>query len=292
MIFWVNECWAAVYPKAAAKPPRASVIKPDAILSGVLIGDLLMSAAASVSIPPIPLPARNALRRPSKLDDALTEAGRALQILSGTAQASRPNPAGSAGLVGREGSQTDSQTVSAPLTARQRRHAAGLMRVNHTGEICAQALYRGQALGCRGTESNQQNATAHAVFHQAAAEEVDHLVWCQQRLRELDSRPSLLNPLWYAASFALGMLASKAGVARNLGFMAETERQVSAHLAEHLRTLPEQDLRSRAIVAQMQIDEEHHRHTAETHGGQALPPCAQTAMKVMSRIMTTTAYSI
>jgi len=235
-----------------------------------------MSAAA--------LPARPALRRPSRLDDMLTEAGRALQILSGTAQASRPNPAG----------RDAAQTRDIALTHEQRRHAAGLMRVNHVGEICAQALYRGQALGCRQTESSQ--ATARAVFHQAAAEEVDHLVWCQQRLRELDSRPSWLNPLWYAASFALGALAAKAGVARNLGFMAETERQVSAHLSRHLaqnpQALPPEDVRSRAIVAQMQIDEEHHRHTAETHGGQALPACAQTAMKAMSKIMTTTAYRI
>jgi len=223
-------------------------------------------------------PARTALRRPSRLDDVLTEFGRALQILSGVAQASRPNPAGHA----------DATAQDNALTPQQRRHAAGLMRVNHVGEVCAQALYRGQALGCQQPEQ----AAARTIFHQAAAEEVDHLVWCQQRLRELGSRPSYLNPLWYAGAFALGTLAAKAGVTRNLGFMAETERQVSAHLAGHLQTLPPQDLRSRAIVTRMQTDEDHHRHTAEAHGGQALPFWAKAAMRVMSKVMTTTAYRV
>lgn len=217
------------------------------------------------------------IRRTSRLDEVLAEAGRALQILAGAAQAGRPNPAG--------GGASQAKAQDAELTPEQRRHAAGLMRVNHVGEVCAQALYRGQALGCK-EESVRQ------VFHEAAAEEVDHLAWCGQRLKELDSRPSYLNPLWYAGSFALGALASRAGVARNLGFMAETERQVGEHLDGHLRMLPIQDGRSRRIVEQMRQDEDEHRSTAERHGGQALPFLMRGAMKAMSRVMTTTAYRI
>jgi len=255
------------------------------------------ASAASSSASPSASSAAS-MRRASPVDALLAEVGRALQILSGAAQASRPNPAGPSGVQGMQAAQAQ----DAALDARQRRHAAGLMRVNHVGEVCAQALYRGQALGCRSTDP--QAVAAAQVFHHAAAEEVDHLVWCQQRLFELGSRPSVLNPLWYAASFALGALASRAGVARNLGFMAETERQVGAHLAGHLaqpqpqppfrqrQALPMADVRSRAIVAQMQADEDHHRHTAETHGGQALPVWVKGAMKAMSRVMTTTAYRI
>ena len=218
-----------------------------------------------------------ALRRPSRLDDALTEFGRAMQILAGAAQAVRPNPAA--------GGVSEAKAQDAELSPEQRRHAAGLMRVNHVGEVCAQALYRGQALGCK-------DASVHKVLHQAAAEEVDHLAWCNQRLKELDSRPSYLNPLWYAGSFALGALASRAGVGRNLGFMAETERQVGEHLDGHLQALPESDTRSRRIVEQMRKDEAQHRHTAEQHGGLPLPLPAKGLMKLMSRVMTKTAYHI
>lgn len=217
------------------------------------------------------------IRRPSRMDDALTEFGRALQILAGAAQASRPSPA--------TGRGAEAKAQDAELAPEQRRHAAGLMRVNHVGEVCAQALYRGQALGC-------PDESVREVLHRAAAEEVDHLAWCNQRLKELDSRPSYLNPLWYAGSFALGALASRAGVARNLGFMAETERQVGAHLDGHLQALPVQDVRSRRIVEQMRQDEEQHRQTAERHGGQPLPLLVKCAMKAMSRVMTATAYRI
>ena len=217
------------------------------------------------------------VRRPSRVDDILAEAGRALQILAGAAHAGRPNPAG--------GGVSEAKAQDAELTPEQRRHAAGLMRVNHVGEVCAQALYRGQALGCRDDRVRE-------VFQRAAAEEVDHLAWCGQRLKELDSRPSYLNPFWYAGSFVLGTLASRAGVARNLGFMAETERQVGAHLDGHLHTLPAQDGRSRRIVEQMRQDEDQHRTTAERHGGRPLPLLAKGVMKAMSRIMTVTAYRI
>ncbi|MCB5363494.1 2-polyprenyl-3-methyl-6-methoxy-1,4-benzoquinone monooxygenase [Pusillimonas sp. CC-YST705] len=217
------------------------------------------------------------VRRFSRIDDVLTEAGRALRILAGAAQAGRPNPAAGGGA--------QAKAQDAELSTEQRRHAAGLMRVNHVGEVCAQALYRGQALGC-------QDASVREVFQQAAAEEVDHLAWCDQRLKELDSRPSYLNPVWYAGSFALGALASRAGTGLNLGFMAETERQVSDHLDSHLRLLPAQDHRSRRIVEQMRQDEDQHRSTAEQHGGRPLPFLVKRAMKLMSRVMTATAYRI
>ncbi|MCC2594791.1 2-polyprenyl-3-methyl-6-methoxy-1,4-benzoquinone monooxygenase [Pusillimonas sp. MFBS29] len=215
-------------------------------------------------------------RRMSMLDRALAEAGRAVRVLEGSVQAGRANPAGA------RKSLTDN---AEELTPAEQKHVAGLMRVNHVGEICAQALYRGQALFCR-------DASIEAVLHQAAAEEVDHLVWCRDRLTELNSRPSLLNPLWYAGSFSLGVLASRAGVGRNLGFMAETERQVEQHLDKHLAELPNADARSRSIVTQMRDDEITHRNTAETHGAETLARPVQLAMRFMSKIMTTTAYRI
>lgn len=212
-------------------------------------------------------------RRLRGIDAILSEAGVALAVLSGAAHASRPNPAGKpepdAGL----------------LTAAEQKHSAGLMRVNHVGEVCAQALYRGQALLCR-------DADARGVFVDAAAEEVDHLIWCGQRLQELQSRPSYLNPLWYAGSFSLGLLAGLGGAPRNLGFMAETEAQVERHLESHLKKLPEGDTRSRRIVEQMRDDEARHGDTARAHGGQALPALARLAMKMMSKVMTMTAYRI
>lgn len=215
------------------------------------------------------------VRRSNPLDDILAEVGRALQVLGGSAQAGRPNPAGPLPLEG------EHET----LTPAEQRHAAGLMRVNHVGEVCAQALYRGQALFCR-------DAAIRDVLHQAAAEEVDHLVWCRERLDELNSRPSLLNPLWYLGSFSLGALASRAGIPRNLGFMAETERQVEQHLDGHLEQLPLQDTRSRRIVEQMRDDEVEHRTTAERHGAVPLPAPVKFAMRCMSKVMTTTAYRI
>jgi ubiquinone biosynthesis monooxygenase Coq7 len=208
------------------------------------------------------------------LDRLLAELGRAVQVLDGSVHAGRPNPAG----------KPDRQATE-NLSVKEQQHAAGLMRVNHVGEICAQALYRGQALFCR-------DATIEHLLHKAAAEEVDHLVWCKQRLDELQSRPSLLNPFWYAGSFGLGVLASRAGVAKNLGFMAETERQVEQHLDSHLRDLPVQDQRSRDIVKQMRDDEINHRNTAESNGAGVLRLPVRWGMKAMSKVMTTTAYRI
>ena len=226
----------------------------------------LTQMLAKLPRPPRPAP------RPGFVDGLLDEADRALRVLSGAASAGRPYPAKSEEPAGR-------------LSDREKRHAAGLMRVNHVGEVCAQALYRGQAVGCR-------DDAARALLREAASEEVDHLAWCSRRLNELGSRPSLLNPLWYAGSFALGMLASYAGVPRNLGFMAETERQVEAHLEGHLQTLPEPDQRSREVVQRMKDDEAGHRDSAERAGGVALPPLARGAMRAMSKVMTGTAYWI
>lgn len=215
-------------------------------------------------------------RRQSGIDKVLAEFGRALHVLGGTMHASRANPAGKKPLV------ADADAPEA-LSPDEQRHAAGLMRVNHVGEICAQALYRGQAVFCR-------DAAIRKVLLNAAAEEVDHLVWCNDRLLELSSRPSLLNPLWYAGSFSLGLIASRTGTRHNLGFMAETERQVEEHLNGHLERLPQKDTRSRSIVAQMRDDELMHRTTAEDHGASTLPLPVRLAMRAMSRVMTTTAY--
>jgi 3-demethoxyubiquinol 3-hydroxylase len=223
---------------------------------------------AKFKLPPPSLPRM----APGFVDGLLDEADRALRVLSGAASAGRPYPARSEEPLGL-------------LSDREKRHAAGLMRVNHVGEVCAQALYRGQAVGCR------DDATRD-LLRNAATEEVDHLAWCGRRLSELGSRPSLLNPLWYAGSFALGVVASYAGVPRNLGFMAETERQVEAHLDGHLRTLPEQDQRSREVVQRMKDDESDHRYSAEKAGGVALSPLTRGAMKAMSKVMTGTAYWI
>ncbi len=169
------------------------------------------------------------------------------------------------------------------LAEDERRHAAGLMRVNHTGEVCAQALYSGQAAVSRATPIRE-----HLLA--AAAEETDHLAWCADRLAELKSHPSVLNPLWYGGSFAFGVLAGCAGDKLSLGFVAETERQVEAHLAEHLQSLPSNDLRSRVIVQRMQIEEARHAETALATGGSALPNPVPTLMRWASRVMKWAAY--
>ncbi len=171
------------------------------------------------------------------------------------------------------------------MTVTERDLAASLMRVNHTGEICAQALYQGQALTAR-------NADARAALEQAAAEETDHLAWTAQRIDELGGRASYLNPLWYAGSFALGAAAGLLGDKWNLGFLAETERQVEGHLEGHLDRLPAQDEKSRAIVNEMKVDEARHARTAIDHGAAELPAPVKAAMKLGSRIMTRTAYWI
>jgi 3-demethoxyubiquinol 3-hydroxylase len=175
------------------------------------------------------------------------------------------------------------------LTENEKAHAAGLMRVNHVGEVCAQALYRAQALAT-------QDAGLRAKFLQAAQEETDHLAWTQARLDELGARPSLLNPLWYAGSFALGLAAARAGDKMSLGFVVETERQVEAHLESHLlgdeQALPANDHASRAIVAQMKDDEAAHAAQALAAGAVELPTPVKVWMRGMAKLMTRAAYRI
>jgi ubiquinone biosynthesis monooxygenase Coq7 len=171
----------------------------------------------------------------------------------------------------------------AALTPAEKRHAAGLMRVNHAGEIAAQGLYRGQAALSR-------SASTRDFMRRAAAEEGDHLAWCEQRLRELDSTPSLLNPLWYLGSFAMGAAAAALGDRLSLGFVTETERQVEGHLASHLDRLPANDQRSRQIVEQMKTDEAAHAQAARSAGASELPTPLPTLMRYAARVMTSSAY--
>ena len=213
----------------------------------------------------------NTSRRYSPLDRLLIGFERALLTVAAPAIAGRPNPG-------------DAKPRPA-LTETERRHAAGLMRINHTGEVCAQALYDGQAALAR-------TGDTRAYLQHAAAEETDHLAWCGERLRELDSRPSLLNPLWYAGSFALGAAAAAVGDRVSLGFVIETERQVEAHLADHLARLPAADARSRAILATMQADEVRHADNALARGGIALPAPIPRLMRAASALMKTVAYRI
>lgn len=203
------------------------------------------------------------------IDAAILQFDRALRTVFAPAASQRPVPGG--GL------------PEPALSDAERKHAAALMRVNHVGEICAQALYQGQSL-----MSRQPDVTA-ALRH-AADEETEHLAWTEQRIRELGGRKSLLNPLWYGGALAIGILAGRFGEAWNLGFLAETERQVGAHLQSHLAQLPEGDARSRAIVAQMMADEAEHADTALALGGVPLPAVACHVMRSASRVMTTTAY--
>ncbi|GAB3730826.1 2-polyprenyl-3-methyl-6-methoxy-1,4-benzoquinone monooxygenase [Silanimonas algicola] len=173
----------------------------------------------------------------------------------------------------------------ATLDDAERRHAAGLMRINHTGEVCAQALYSGQAAVAR-------DPAVRSQLHEAAQEETDHLAWCAERLHELHSRPSLLNPIWYAGSYAIGVAAGLRGDGWNLGFVVETERQVEAHLAEHLETLPPADARSRAVLEVMKADEARHADHALESGARALPPPIPQAMAAVSKMMKVAAYRI
>jgi 3-demethoxyubiquinol 3-hydroxylase len=205
------------------------------------------------------------------IDSWIGEVDRMVRVVAGVAAASRPSPA-----------------LKAPdsfLGERERRHSAGLMRVNHVGEVCAQALYDSQRRSAKSDAIRQQ-------FAAAGREEEDHLAWTSQRLEELGSRPSLLNPLWFAGAFVLGAVAARMGDARSLGFVVETERQVEAHLASHLHALPQQDEKSRAIVEQMRVDEGAHGAKAQAMGAVAAPPAARGAMRVMAKIMTMTAYYI
>ena len=173
-----------------------------------------------------------------------------------------------------------------PLTAAEQREAAALMRVNHVGEVCAQALYTGQMLASR-------DPALRAKLAEASREETDHLAWTLQRLRELDDRPSLLNPLWYAGAFAIGYTAGKLGGDRlSLGFVVETENQVEAHLNSHMQRLPEGATASRAIVAQMKYDEVAHARMAEREGALPLPGVVKGMMKAAARVMTTVAHRV
>jgi ubiquinone biosynthesis monooxygenase Coq7 len=167
----------------------------------------------------------------------------------------------------------------------QRKHAAGLMRINHTGEVCAQALYQGQAATAKLPDVRES-------MEDAAAEEVDHLSWCEERLDQLDSRTSVFNPLWYGLSYGIGAAAGLAGDRWSLGFVAETEQQVCEHLREHLEQLPESDVRSRAILSQMIRDEEQHGEAAMAAGGAALPAPAKWAMSALSQVMKKTTYRL
>ncbi len=173
----------------------------------------------------------------------------------------------------------------AELAASQREQVSALMRVNHTGEICAQALYHGQALTAR-------DSSARQALEQAAQEETEHLAWTERRIEELGGRKSALNPLWYAGSFAIGAVSGLLGDKWNLGFLAETERQVVEHLEGHLQALPEADQKSRAILEQMKTDEARHATHALQHGAAELPPPAKLAMRLSSKVMTQTAFWI
>jgi ubiquinone biosynthesis monooxygenase Coq7 len=203
-------------------------------------------------------------------DRIFTQLDQALRVsLAPAPAADRPRPG------------TDAPEIE--LDEQERRDVAGMMRVNHTGEVCAQALYAGQAATAR-------TAGVRAEMQQAADEEVDHLSWCADRLNELDARPSVLNPFWYAGSFAIGALAGAAGDRWSLGFVEATERQVEAHLESHLERLPEADQRSRAIVEQMKIDEARHAELAEQAGAARLPRPIQGAMAMTADLMKAIVY--
>jgi len=204
----------------------------------------------------------------SVIDQLLVAADEALRALAGSATPGRPSPARDRDL---------------PASERDRRHSSGLMRVNHTGEICAQALYSGQALVAR-------DPAIRAALQAAAMEERDHLAWCRDRLGDLQSRPSFLDPLWYAGSFAWGVASGLAGDRWSLGFLAETEAQVEHHLDGHLDRLPADDAPSRAIVEQMREDENRHGATGRALGAAELPEVVKTAMRAASKVMTRTAY--
>ena len=210
-------------------------------------------------------------RRFTPFDRALARLQHGLETSLGQSIAQRDNP----------GQPEPDVEMDAPA----RRHAAGLMRVNHTGEVCAQALYVGQAAVAKDPATRAQQLAA-------AQEETDHLAWCNDRLVELDSRPSLFNPLWYAGSYAIGVAAGLRGDGWNLGFVVETERQVEAHLAEHLQSLPPEDLRSRAILTTMKADEARHADHAQAAGARKLPFPIPGLMSFTSSVMKAIAYRL
>ncbi|MGM0636701.1 MAG: 2-polyprenyl-3-methyl-6-methoxy-1,4-benzoquinone monooxygenase [Pseudomonadota bacterium] len=212
-------------------------------------------------------------RNPSRSDNLIHQFDTVLRTLvPHAAQASRPSPA-------------TPEVQDDPMGEEERRHAAGLMRINHTGEVCAQALYQGQGLTAKLSDVRSQ-------MKEAAREEIDHLAWCEARLEELHDRPSLLNPLFYAASFGIGAVAGAVGDRVSLGFVAATEHQVGRHLEDHLIQLPSADQRSRAVLRQMAIDEAHHAQLALEAGGARFPAPVKFGMSLMAKAMTTSVYRV
>ena len=203
------------------------------------------------------------------IDRLIIEFDKGLRTVLAGAQTVRPFP--------------DRDCNEAVLGTAEKRRAAALMRVNHSGEVCAQALYNGQAL-------TAHNPDTEAALRQASAEEAEHLAWCEKRIQDLGGRKSLLNPVWYAGSFALGALAGMLGDKWNLGFLAETENQVGRHLQNHLEKLPSQDEKSRAILEQMKQDEARHSNTALDCGAEKLPSPVKALMQFSSKVMTKIAY--
>ncbi|MFZ6799386.1 2-polyprenyl-3-methyl-6-methoxy-1,4-benzoquinone monooxygenase [Undibacterium sp. Di24W] len=204
-------------------------------------------------------------------DHFLINFDRSLRVVSGHAKASRTTP----GNTCAENSLSESE----------QKHSAGLMRVNHVGEVCAQALYDSQAVFSKSNEVRQQ-------FARSAIEEEDHLAWTAERLQQLNSHTSVLNPLWYVGAYACGLVAGRCGDAISLGFVVETEKQVEAHLASHLQALPTTDEKSRAIVEQMRVDEIEHGTAAQNLGASDLPAPVKALMRGMAKLMTTTAYHV
>ncbi len=205
------------------------------------------------------------------IDRLLINVDRALRVVSGQAKSTRPAP--------------DAHCTDHHLTEQEQKHSAGLMRVNHVGEVCAQALYDSQAVFSRSANVKQQ-------LHRSSVEEGDHLAWTARRLHELNSHTSVLNPFWYAGAYACGLVAGACGDALSLGFVVETEKQVEAHLASHLRELPIQDEKSRAIVEQMRVDEIAHGAAANALGAQELPAPIKGLMQGMAKVMTSSAYYV
>lgn len=205
----------------------------------------------------------------NRFDQLIVEFDKGLRTLFAQPYSTRPHP--------------DTGVEETPLAEAEKKQAAALMRVNHTGEVCAQALYSGQALTAR-------NPATTAALQQAALEETEHLAWCERRISQLGGRTSLLNPLFYAGSFTLGSVAGALGDKWNLGFLAETEKQVEAHLASHLDKLPPSDQKTRKIIEQMQQDEAKHAQDAKQQGAMELPLPAKFLMKKMSKLMTKTSY--
>lgn len=205
------------------------------------------------------------------IDSTIINFDRALRVISGQARASRQNPA--------------KQCLDQDLSEAEQKHSAGLMRVNHVGEICAQALYDSQAVFSKSNEVKQQ-------FARSSIEEEDHLAWTAERLQQLNSHTSVFNPLWYAGAYACGLIAGRCGDAVSLGFVVETEKQVEAHLASHLEKLPLQDAKSRAIVEQMRVDEIAHGAAADALGATNLPTPVKILMQGMAKVMTTAAYHL